>query len=157
MTKDQRFCYILFYYANHESKENKTSHIHKLDECVFYTSNNSKSVVIVSDTSIKNNITISITHVYVMERFGHEEFLFSFSFIFWLYRNFVFFFFFFSFRWWRGTWQGSHMTGHIMWRHRPRTWWKNLEGDVRAHEVCMVVLSKKWGEHKVEAWTIGQV
>ena len=64
MTKDQRFCYILFYYANHESKENKTTHIHKLDECVFYTSNNSKSVVIVSDTSIKNNITISITHVH---------------------------------------------------------------------------------------------
>ena len=95
--------------------------------------------------------------VTIMECFGHEEFLFSFSFIFWLYRNFVFFFFFFSFRWWRGMWQGGHMIGHMMWCHRPRTWWKNLEGDVRANGVCIMALSKKWGEHEVEAWTIGQV
>ena len=70
---------------------------------------------------------------------------------------FSFSFFFFSFRQWRGTWHCSHMTGHMMWHHRPRTWWKNLEGDVRAHGVCMMALSKKWGEYEVEAWTIGQV
>jgi len=50
----------------------------------------------------------------------------------------------------RGMWQGSHMIGHMMWHHRPRTWWKNLEGDVRVHRVCMVALSKKWGEHDVK-------
>ena len=21
-----------------------------------------------------------------------------------------------------GTWQGSHMTGHMMWHHKPKTW-----------------------------------
>ena len=84
-----------------------------------------------------------------------NNFYFPFFFIFWLYRNFVFFFF--SFGWWRGTWQGSYMTGHMMWCHRPRPWWKDLEDDVRAYGVCMVALSKKWGEHEVEAWTIGQV
>jgi len=52
-----------------------------------------------------------------------------------------------------GTWQGSHMTGHMMWHHKPRTWWKGLEDDVRASGVYMVALSKKWGEHEVEAWT----
>ena len=42
----------------------------------------------------------------------------------------------------KGMWQGSHMTGHMMWCHKPRTWWKNLEGDVRAHGVCMVASIK---------------
>ena len=46
--------------------------------------------------------------------------LFSFSFIFWLYRDFVFFFF--SFGRWRGMWHRSHMTGHMMWCHKPKTW-----------------------------------
>ena len=70
-----------------------------------------------------------------------NNFYFPFSFIFWLYRNFIFFFF--SFEQWRGTWQGSHMAGHMMWCHRPRTWWKDLEDDIRAHGVYMVALSKK--------------
>ena len=34
----------------------------------------------------------------------------------------IFFSFYFSFGQWRGTWHCSHMTGHIMWCHRPRTW-----------------------------------
>jgi len=89
----------------------------------------------------------------VMGCFGHEQFLFSF--IFWLYRDFVFFFFFFSFGQWRGTRQGSYMTGHMMWGHRPRTWWKDLEDDIRAYVGSMVALSRMWGKHEVKAWTIG--
>ena len=83
--------------------------------------------------------------VHVIGRFGHEQFLFSFSFIFWLYRDFVFFFFFFSFGWWRGTWHCSHMTYHMMWCHRPRRWWKDLEDDIRAHGYNMVTLRRTWG------------
>ena len=77
--------------------------------------------------------------------FRHEQFLFSFSFIFWLYRDFVFFFFFFSFRQWRGTWHCSHMTCHIMWCHRPRRWWKDLEDNVRAYIYNMMTLRRTWG------------
>ena len=54
-----------------------------------------------------------------------------------------------------GTWQGSHMTGHIMWRHKLRTWWKGLEDDIKVPGIHMVALSKKWGEHEVETWTLG--
>jgi len=53
-----------FYHANHRNKESKAIQIHRLDEYIFKASTNSKSVVIVSDASIKNNITTSIVHVY---------------------------------------------------------------------------------------------
>ena len=88
--------------------------------------------------------------VFVMGHFGHEQFLFSFSFVFWLYKDFVFFFFFFSSGRWRDTWQGSHITGHMIWCHRPRTWWEDLEDDVRVYVYNMVALSRKWGKHEVE-------
>ena len=52
-----------------------------------------------------------------------------------------------------GTWQGSHMTGHMMWHHKPRTWWKGLEDDVRTPGVHMVALSRIWGRNEDEAWT----
>ena len=42
----------------------------------------------------------------------------------------------------KGMWQGSHMTCHMMWCHKPRTWWKDLEDDVRAPGVYMVALSR---------------
>ena len=41
-----------------------------------------------------------------------------------------------------GTWQGSHMTCHMLWRHKPRTGWKGLEDNVRAHGIHMVALSR---------------
>jgi len=40
------------------------AHIYKLDKCVLNTSTDPKSVVIVSDASIKNNIAIFITHIH---------------------------------------------------------------------------------------------
>ena len=64
--------------------------------------------------------------------------LFYFILFFWFYINFVCFFFFFFF--WTIK---RHMTCHMMWHHRPRTWWKNLEDDVRTHVYNMVALSRK--------------
>jgi len=58
--------YFSFYYTNHRNKESKNSHIHKLDKCVFNALSDSKSVVVVSDTSIKNNTTISIAYIHLL-------------------------------------------------------------------------------------------
>ena len=69
----------------------------------------------------------------------------------WFYINFVLFCFCFYFWWWRGTWHCSHMICHMMWHYRPRTWWKDLEDDVRAHRCNMVALSKTWDKHEDKA------
>ena len=53
-----------FHSSNQKSKDKRLVHIHKLEEHVLQTSANSKMVVVVSDTSIKNHIAISIAHVY---------------------------------------------------------------------------------------------
>ena len=69
----------------------------------------------------------------------------------WTWTIFIFFFLsfsdfigilfsFFSFGQWRGMWHCSHMTCYIMWCHRPRRWWKDLEDDVRAHVYNIVTL-----------------
>ena len=42
----------------------KVAHIYKLDKYVLNTSTDPKSVVIISDASIKNNIAIFITHIH---------------------------------------------------------------------------------------------
>jgi len=96
-----------------------------------------------------NNMFYSIysidTFLYLLwDALDRNNFYFLFSFIFWLYKNFVFFFFFFSFGWWRGMWHCSHMTCHMMWCHRPRRWWKDLEDDIRAHIYNMVALRQIW-------------
>ena len=52
--------YFSFYYTNCKSIKSKTIHIYKLNECVFHALTDSKSVIIVSDTSIKNNVATSI-------------------------------------------------------------------------------------------------
>ena len=77
----------------------------------------------------------------VMEYFGHKQFYFI----------FIFLLFYFEGRW-RDTWQGSHMTCHMVWHNKPRTWWKGLEDDVRAPGVYIVALSKIWGRNENEAW-----
>ena len=45
------------------------------------------------------------------------------------------------------------MIGHIMWYHKPRTWWKGLEDNVRAPEVHIVVLNRIWDRNEDEVWT----
>ena len=82
---------------------------------------------------------------------------FYFSFIYFLLILFSFFFSFSSsFRTMKEA-RDKEVTWQVTWCDRPRLGWKDLEDDVRAHGECMVALSKKWGEHEVEAWTIGQV
>ena len=56
--------HLSFYYTNCKNKKSKATHIHNLDKCVFNTSTDSKPIVVVSDASIKNKVTISIVHVY---------------------------------------------------------------------------------------------
>ena len=92
----------------------------------------------------------------VMGRLNTNNFIFLFFYFSDFILIFFSLFFYVSFGWWRGTWYHSHMTGHMMWHHRPKTWWKDLEDDVRAHVYNIVALSREWGEHEVEAWTIGQ-
>jgi len=53
-----------FHHANHRNKKSKVTHICRLDECIFKASTDFKSVVIISDTSIKNNVTTFITYVH---------------------------------------------------------------------------------------------
>ena len=129
----------------------------RLNNINYFYWHYSSSIIIISlywtsETPLSSSITTS-------ECYGTLWTWIIFIFLFLLFSDFIgiLFSFSFSFRRWRGTWQGSHMTGHMMWCHRPRPWWKDLEDDIRAHGVCMVALSKKWGEHEVEAWTIGQV
>jgi len=53
-----------FHWTNCRNKESKAAYIHKLDKCILNALSNSKSVVIVSDASNKNNIAISIAHIH---------------------------------------------------------------------------------------------
>ena len=71
----------------------------------------------------------------------------NFYFLFFYFSDFILilFYFYFSFGQWRGTWHWSHMTGHMMWCHRSRTWWKDLEDNVRAYVYNIVALRWTWG------------
>jgi len=52
---------FLFYKVDHHSNESKKAYWNKLNELVF---NTSITVVVILDTSIKNNVTTSIAHVH---------------------------------------------------------------------------------------------
>ena len=56
--------HFFFYQANHKDKESRAAHSHKFDDIVLNNSSNSNSVIVVSNASIKNNITMSIVHIY---------------------------------------------------------------------------------------------
>jgi len=53
-----------FHWENCKDKESKAAHFCKLDKIFFNTSLDPKSVIIISDTSIKNNIATSILYIY---------------------------------------------------------------------------------------------
>ena len=53
-----------FYSTNRRSEENIKAHICKLDEITFQASTNSKTAVVVSDASIKNQVATSIAYIY---------------------------------------------------------------------------------------------
>jgi len=53
-----------FHQANCKDKESKVVHNCKLNDIFTEALLNSKYIIVVSDTSIKNNVTISITHIH---------------------------------------------------------------------------------------------
>jgi len=55
--------------VNCKDKESKNAYFYELDKIVFETLLKANSVIIILDTSIKNNITTSITHVYSCSNF----------------------------------------------------------------------------------------
>ena len=57
--------YFSFHSTNQKNKESIKAYTHKLDNIVFLTLADPKSVVVVSDASIKNQIAISIAHIHV--------------------------------------------------------------------------------------------
>ena len=95
---------------------------------------------------LKNHILIICNIYSVMGHLNTNNFLF----LFFYFSDFILIFFslffslFFSFGQWRGMWHCSHMTGHIMWHHRPRTWWKDLEDNVRALLWQPLITKDKW-------------
>jgi len=57
--------YFFFYSTNRKSKENIKVHICKLNKITLLLSTDPKSIVVVSDTSIKNQVAISIAHIHI--------------------------------------------------------------------------------------------
>ena len=54
-----------FYFTNKKSKESLKTHICKLNNIILQASADPKSVVVISDASIKNQVATSITHIHV--------------------------------------------------------------------------------------------
>jgi len=58
------FSHFYFHWANHKDKENKVAYICKLNNIFTKALLNPKSIIVICNTSIKNNVVISITHIY---------------------------------------------------------------------------------------------
>ena len=56
--------YLSFHIINHKDKESKNSHLCILDKIIFEVLLKANLVIIVSDTSIKNNIATFINHIH---------------------------------------------------------------------------------------------
>ena len=56
--------HIYFHSMDRKNKENRKAHICKLNTIIFKTFKDSRTSVIVSDTSIKNQVAILIAHIY---------------------------------------------------------------------------------------------
>ena len=56
--------HILFHSTNRRNKKSRKMYIQKLNKITFEAFLDSKTAVIVSDTSIKNQVTTSIVHIY---------------------------------------------------------------------------------------------
>ena len=53
-----------FHQADYKNKESKAAYLCKLDDIILNTSSCFKTVIVVSDASIRNNVTTSIIHIY---------------------------------------------------------------------------------------------
>ena len=56
--------HVFFHQANHKDKESKATYIHNLDNIFSNISLDPKSIIVVSDASVRNNIAIFIFHVH---------------------------------------------------------------------------------------------
>ena len=54
-----------FYLSNRKYAKVKKVHLHKLDELIFHVSVNPKTTIVVLDTSIKNQVIISIAYAHI--------------------------------------------------------------------------------------------
>ena len=54
-----------FHLSDKKSVETRKTYFCKLNEIVFNASDDSKAAIIISDASIRNDVTISITHIHV--------------------------------------------------------------------------------------------
>jgi len=61
--------YFSFHSMNRKYKESKKAYIYELNEITFQVVMDSKSVVVVSDASIKNQVTTLIAHVHTHDSF----------------------------------------------------------------------------------------
>ena len=59
--------HFLFHPVNRKSKDSVKTHLHKLDDITLYLSTDPHSIIIVSDASIKNNVTTLISHVHIYD------------------------------------------------------------------------------------------
>jgi len=55
---------VIFYHSDRKSSNTKKTHLCHLDKIVFNTSSDPKTAIVISNTSIKNQVAISITHVH---------------------------------------------------------------------------------------------
>jgi len=53
-----------FHQADYKNKESKAAHLHKLDDIILNASSRANTVIVVSDTSIRNNVATFITYVH---------------------------------------------------------------------------------------------
>ena len=54
-----------FYLSNKKYAKVKKVYLYKLDELIFHVSVDPKTTIVVSDASIKNQVTTSIAHIYI--------------------------------------------------------------------------------------------
>jgi len=57
-----------FHYINRKCKESRKAQTKKLDKLIFIVSTNSKTAIIISDTSIKNQIATLTAHIHVYDK-----------------------------------------------------------------------------------------
>ena len=55
--------HFYFHTVNHKDKKSKEAYLHKLNKIFEDILSDSNTIIVISDTSIKNNVTISILHV----------------------------------------------------------------------------------------------
>jgi len=58
-------CYFSFYLSDRKSTKTRKTYFCKLNEIVFNTSTDPKMAIVISDMSIKNQVTTPIAHIHV--------------------------------------------------------------------------------------------